>query len=231
MLTLTEKYINFFSNPPKSYHFVDTFCLYNCKNDKRVSDYDRFGIKIPFVICKSCGLVRASKFLDPKSLIDFYQNNYTKIFSDNFMEPKEFYDFQSKNSVDLWNIISLYKKEFLEEKITNEFTEKVNYYNPDLSGYGEETFWDKQEAGKDPFGDDGEFDFGDDDFDFDDGFGKPETDDFGQPLSKLGSKQQQSALELKVKVPVGSLNKVKLNSNHRVTNQDGNPTKLSVFQV
>lgn len=117
MLTLKEKYINFFSNPPKSYRFVDTFCLHNCKNDKRISDYDRFGVKIPFVICKSCGLVRASKFLDPKSLVDFYQNNYTKIFSDNFMEPKEFYDFQSKNSSDLWNIIYLYKKEFLDDDI------------------------------------------------------------------------------------------------------------------
>jgi len=123
------------------------------------------------------------------------------------------------------------KEEFLKEKITNEFSEKANYYNPELSGFGGETFWDKQEAGEDPFGEDDMFGFDDDDdFDFDDDFGDAKSDDFGQPLSKLGSKQQQSALELKVKVPVGSLKKVKLNSNHRVTNQDGNPTKLSVFQ-
>jgi len=123
------------------------------------------------------------------------------------------------------------KEEFLKEKITNEFSEKANYYNPELSGFGSETFWDKQEAGEDPFGEDDMFGFDDDDdFDFDDDFGDAKSDDFGQPLSKLGSKQQQSALELKVKVPVGSLKKVKLSSNHRVTNQDGNPTKLSVFQ-
>ena len=102
--------------------------------------------------------------------------------------------------------------------------EEMSVFNPDT---GQQ--WEEDPFDFDDFGD--EYDpFGDDDFDFDDGFGKPETDDFSQPLSKLGSKQQQSALELKVKVPVGSLNKVKLNSNHRVKNQDGNPTKLSVFQ-
>ena len=77
------KYINFFTNPPKEYRFVDTFCLYKCQNDKKVSNYDLFGHKTPFVICKTCGLVRASRFMDPKSLSDFYQNHYTKIFSDN----------------------------------------------------------------------------------------------------------------------------------------------------
>ena len=122
------------------------------------------------------------------------------------------------------------KKEFLEEKITNEFTEKVNYYNPDLSGYGEETFWDKQEAGKDPFGDDGEFDFGDDDFDFDDDFGDAKTDDYGQKLSSLGDKRQQGALETKMKLGIGQLKKVKKAPNHRVTNQDGKAVQVSVFQ-
>ena len=114
---------------------------------------------------------------------------------------------------------------FLNDKITDEYDKKADYFDPE--GYGN-TYWNEQEEGRESE----MFDFGDDDddFDFDDDFGDAKTDDFGQPLSKLGSKQQKSALELKVKVPVGSLKKVKLNSNHRVTNQDGNPTKLSVFQ-
>ena len=120
------------------------------------------------------------------------------------------------------------KEVFLTKRLNDEAEKKADYFDPE--GFGN-TYWNEQEEGRDSdmfdFGDDD--DFGDD-FDFDDDFGDAKSDDFGQPLSKLGSKQQQSALELKVKVPVGSLKKVKLNSNHRVTNQDGNPTKLSVFQ-
>ena len=145
-------------------------------------------------------------------------------------EEKVLYDEKVKQAKEFGYDDPPTKKEFLEEKITNEFTEKVNYYNPDLSGYGEETFWDKQEAGKDPFGDDGEFDFGDDDFDFDDDFGDAKTDDYGQKLSSLGDKRQQGALETKMKLGIGQLKKVKKAPNHRVTNQDGKAVQVSVFQ-
>ena len=145
-------------------------------------------------------------------------------------EEKVLYDEKVKQAKEFGFDDPPTKEEFLEEKITNEFTEKVNYYNPDLSGYGEETFWDKQEAGKDPFGDDGEFDFGDDDFDFDDDFGDAKTDDYGQKLSSLGDKRQQGALETKMKLGIGQLKKVKKAPNHRVTNQDGKAVQVSVFQ-
>jgi len=123
------------------------------------------------------------------------------------------------------------KEEFLKEKITNEFSEKANYYNPELSGFGGETFWDKQEAGEDPFGEDDMFGFDDDDdFDFDDDFGDAKTDDYGQKLSSLGDKRQQGALETKMKLGIGQLKKVKKAPNHRVTNQDGKAVQVSVFQ-
>jgi len=121
------------------------------------------------------------------------------------------------------------KSSFLNDKITDEYNKKADYFDPSEEDFGDNNYWAEKSGGDE--GMFGDFDFDDDDdFDFDDDFGDAKSDDFGQPLSKLGSKQQQSALELKVKVPVGSLKKVKLNSNHRVTNQDGNPTKLSVFQ-
>ena len=123
------------------------------------------------------------------------------------------------------------KEEFLKEKITNEFSEKANYYNPELSGFGGDTFWDKQEAGEDPFGEDDMFGFDDDDdFDFDDDFGDAKTDDYGQKLSSLGDKRQQGALETKMKLGIGQLKKVKKAPNHRVTNQDGKAVQVSVFQ-
>jgi len=122
------------------------------------------------------------------------------------------------------------KEKFLKKKIKNEYDKKADYFDPSEEDFSDNNYWAEKSGGDE--GMFGDFDFGDDDddFDFGDDFGDAKSDDFGQPLSKLGSKQQQSALELKVKVPVGSLKKVKLNSNHRVTNQDGNPTKLSVFQ-
>jgi len=121
------------------------------------------------------------------------------------------------------------KSSFLNDKITDEYDKKADYFDPSEEEFSDNNYWAEKSGGDE--GMFGDFDFDDDDdFDFDDDFGDAKSDDFGQPLSKLGSKQQQSALELKVKVPVGSLKKVKLNSNHRVTNQDGNPTKLSVFQ-
>jgi hypothetical protein len=121
------------------------------------------------------------------------------------------------------------KSSFLNDKITDEYNKKADYFDPSEEDFGDNNYWAEKSGGDE--GMFGDFDFDDDDdFDFDDDFGDAKSDDFGQPLSKLGSKQQQSALELKVKVPVGSLKKVKLNSNHRVTNQDGNPTKLSLFQ-
>ena len=120
------------------------------------------------------------------------------------------------------------KSSFLNDKITDEYNKKADYFDPSEEDFGDNNYWAEKSGGDE--GMFGDFDFDDDDdFDFDDDFGDAKSDDFGQPLSKLGSKQQQSALELKVKVPVGSLKKVKLNSNHRVTNQDGNPTKLSVL--
>ena len=147
-------------------------------------------------------------------------------------EEKVLYDEKVKQAKEFGFDDPPSKKEFLEEKITDEFTEKVKYYNPDLSGYGEDTFWDKQKAGEDPFGDDGMFDLDDDDddFDFGDDFGDAKTDDYGQKLSSLGDKRQKSALEVKMGLKVGQLTKVKKAPGHRVNNLDGNPTQVSVFQ-
>jgi hypothetical protein len=147
-------------------------------------------------------------------------------------EEKVLYDEKVKQAKEFGFDDPPSKKEFLEEKITDEFTEKVKYYNPDLSGYGEDTFWDKQEAGEDPFGGDDMFGFDDDDddFDFDDDFGDAKTDDYGQKLSSLGDKRQKSALEVKMGLKVGQLTKVKKAPGHRVNNLDGNPVQVSVFQ-
>ena len=146
-------------------------------------------------------------------------------------EEKVLYDEKVKEAEEFGFDDPPTKKEFLEEKITDEFTEKVKYYNPELSGFGGDTFWDKQEAGEDPFDEDDMFGFDDDDdWDMDDDFGSSKTDDYGNKLSKLGDNKQKEALETKMKLCVGQLTKVKKAPNHRVTNKDGKPVQVSVFQ-
>ena len=116
------------------------------------------------------------------------------------------------------------KSSFLNDKITDEYDKKADYFDPE--GF-DNTYWTEQDSGE---GSD-MFDFGDDDdFDMDDDFGDAKTDDYGQKLSKSGDKRQQQALELKLGVGVGQLTKVKKAPNHRVTNKDGKPVQVSVFQ-
>lgn len=117
LLSKKNKYLNFFKNLPHNYNFIGTSCLNKCNNDSKISNRDLFGFKIPFVICKKCGLVRAARFLDPISLSDFYKNYYTKIFSDDYLEPEEFFNFQSKHSFSKWDVIKLVKKNFKNDEI------------------------------------------------------------------------------------------------------------------
>ena len=116
------------------------------------------------------------------------------------------------------------KSSFLNDKITDEYDKKADYFDPE--GF-DNTYWTEQDSGE---GSD-MFNFGDDDdFDFDDDFGDAKSDDYGNKLSKLGDNRQKEALETKMKLGAGQLTKVKKAPNHRVTNKDGKPVQVSVFQ-
>lgn len=117
----------------------------------------------------------------------------------------------------------------LDDDVTEEqwFTEQkpreeMSVFNPET---GEQ--WEADE--EDWFGDFGDED-DDDDYDWFGDDGGSDTDNYGNKLSKLGSKDQQNALELKMGINVGTLKSVKTQPNHRVTNKDGRPVKVAVFQ-
>ena len=118
------------------------------------------------------------------------------------------------------------KEVFLTKRLNDEAEKKADYFDPE--GF-DNTYWTEQDSGE---GSD-MFDFGDDDDDFDfgdDDFGDAKSDDYGNKLSKLGDNRQKEALETKMKLGAGQLTKVKKASNHRVTNKDGKPVQVSVFQ-
>ena len=120
------------------------------------------------------------------------------------------------------------KEEFLKEKIKEDYKEKANYFDPSGNEWGNtNNYWAKKEAGDDegPWGD-----FGEDDEDWDMGDEKS-VDAYGEKLSSTrGGKEQQQAMELKLRVPTGNLNKIKQDKNHYVKNEDGNRVPVTVFQ-
>lgn len=114
-----HKYINFFQNyKKKNYKLLDNNCLCGNKNDQLLSKVDRYSVKFDTVICRSCGLIRAPKFFDNESIIDFYKNHYRKIMSDdstNYTDPENLYEEQKKKAKDQFKIID----QTLKKKIKN----------------------------------------------------------------------------------------------------------------
>lgn len=117
MTSKKDKYLQFFNNLPKS-NFYRTNCL--CSHSAKeivISRRDLFDFKFIFVICINCGLIRAKDFLKPDKLNDFYEKNYTHIFSDDYLKPKEYFDFQNKYSDSRWHIIHLIKNKINRDDI------------------------------------------------------------------------------------------------------------------
>ena len=63
--------------------YVETDCHCICgatKDDILVSTIDRYGFPVNTFICKHCGLLRISPYLDDKSLQKFYNTDYDNIY-------------------------------------------------------------------------------------------------------------------------------------------------------
>jgi 2-polyprenyl-3-methyl-5-hydroxy-6-metoxy-1,4-benzoquinol methylase len=67
------------------YKYIKNICLCGCKdinNDIVISEKDRYGFDVKFLLCKKCSLIRTDKKLDGASLSDFYANYYRRIYGD-----------------------------------------------------------------------------------------------------------------------------------------------------
>ena len=126
------------------------------------------------------------------------------------------------------------KSSFLNDKITDEYNKKADYFDPEGEEWGgSDNYWTEKSGGDE--GMFGDFDFGDDDDDFDDDFdfgdGSDNTDDYGNKLSsKRGDKTQQGALERKMGLTNNKIKKVKASPSHIVTTEDGEQKVLAVFE-
>ncbi len=77
-----------------SLKLVENHCL--CGNDKEqddivISEKDRYGLPLPQVLCKKCGLIRSKLVFDNESNELFYKNSYRKIYTTG--SPTDFFFF------------------------------------------------------------------------------------------------------------------------------------------
>ena len=76
---------------------VENHCL--CGNDQEqediiVSEKDRYGLHLPQILCKRCGLIRSQYVFDKESNGQFYQTRYRDIYTTG--TPTDFFLFQIK---------------------------------------------------------------------------------------------------------------------------------------
>jgi len=80
-----------------TYNYIDNRCL--CGNvdkslDILLSEKDRYGISIKFLLCKKCSLIRTDKKLDEPSLSSFYSTDYRKIYGNDLLSIEDEYNGQ-----------------------------------------------------------------------------------------------------------------------------------------
>lgn len=56
-------------------------CLCNGTKTSKILDRDRYGLKIPIMLCEDCGLIYCAKVLEKKSIIKYYNNYYAPIIN------------------------------------------------------------------------------------------------------------------------------------------------------
>jgi len=81
------------------YHYIENICL--CANkdsafDIVISEKDRYGISVKFLLCKKCSLLRSDKKLDSQSLADFYTYYYRRIYGDGLLSIENEFNGQVK---------------------------------------------------------------------------------------------------------------------------------------
>jgi len=83
---------------------LDNRCLCGGGEDVLVSESDVFGVKIPFYLCKRCGLVRLGKVMDDASLNDFYSSSHRPLY-DYWIGVDEYYKHECLHSKELKELL------------------------------------------------------------------------------------------------------------------------------
>ncbi|MBR5422083.1 MAG: class I SAM-dependent methyltransferase [Lachnospiraceae bacterium] len=99
---LQRKHIAIFQDKCRSgeYMFVKRKCECGSMDCEIIAQKDRYGIAVDTVICKNCGLIRTSPFLDDGSNKRFYVEDYPFIYRAE-VKPSEEKFFQERSTADI----------------------------------------------------------------------------------------------------------------------------------
>ena len=73
------------------YHFQDNPCMCGSHDDIVVTEKDRYGIPLNYVLCTHCGLIRLAQTLDDESTSLFYRDDYSSIYRDSDTPTEQFF--------------------------------------------------------------------------------------------------------------------------------------------
>ncbi|MFA6339038.1 MAG: class I SAM-dependent methyltransferase [Candidatus Paceibacterota bacterium] len=95
-------------------------CICGKNDDIAIASKDRYQIPINTVLCKNCALMRSDPYYTPKTLEEFYSNEYRELYGSNEISKESFFAEQQS--------FGMYIYDFLKENILkNEIQNKKIY--------------------------------------------------------------------------------------------------------
>ncbi|RXG33507.1 hypothetical protein [Methanohalophilus sp. WG1-DM] len=92
-----------------TYNFEHVPCtICNNKDFTNLSEKDRYGLYMPVVICKKCGLIQTNPRMDQQSYNQFYDTEYRKLYVGTEEPTNDFFTSQFENGERIYNYISNY---------------------------------------------------------------------------------------------------------------------------
>jgi len=77
------------------YSFEEVSCCFcGGKNFETLSEKDRYGLYVPVVICKDCGLIQTNPRMTQESYTQFYDIEYRKLYAGKQIPTKKFFKAQ-----------------------------------------------------------------------------------------------------------------------------------------
>lgn len=105
-----------------SYSFTNKSCIV-CVMDsfELLAEKDRYGLYMPVVICKNCGLVQTNPTMSKENYKEFYEIEYRQIYDDMFLPSEKFF----KEQYDHGKVIYEFIKQSMGHDITNKLVVEI----------------------------------------------------------------------------------------------------------
>lgn len=103
------------------YQFEKVNCVVcGNKNFELLSEKDRYGLYVPTVICKDCGLVQTNPRMNQKSYNEFYDSEYRRLYTGEDICSEAFFKNQQFQGKAIFDLIEKYIGKPLENKFVVE---------------------------------------------------------------------------------------------------------------